>query len=140
MQLQPLLESFESVCTGRQFRKQSELDGAQQCRAAQAGAGRDGLGAAATARGSGPADSHMGIINRVLIDTAHVKGNYPDSCQLEACNVKDAEMDLTAPGINWVIVLPQVKLQADEEQLFEKDVVLDHPPVTHVRLNIFPDG
>jgi allantoicase len=36
-------------------------------------------------------------------------------------------------------LLPQVKLKADQEHYFEKEII-NRGPFTHVRLNIFPDG
>ncbi|MES2893722.1 MAG: allantoicase [Bacteroidota bacterium] len=85
--------------------------------------------------------AHEGVINKVLIDTAHFKGNYPDSCELEGCNISDStDQDLSSPQLAWIPILPKVKLKPDEEQLFETGMVATHAPVTHVRLSIFPDG
>ena len=85
--------------------------------------------------------AHPGVINKVLIDTAHYKGNYPDSCTVHGCYLQsDEEVDFTGTSITWVEILPQVKLLPDEEQLFEGDAVRVHAPVTHVRLTIYPDG
>src|SRR5918993_776283 len=68
--------------------------------------------------------AHPGVINKVLIDTAHYKGNYPDSCAVHGCYLQsDEEVDFTGTSITWVEILPQVKLLPDEEQLFEADAV-----------------
>lgn len=84
--------------------------------------------------------AHEGIIEKILIDTCHFKGNYPDSCLLEGCNIsREAESKLSGAGVKWTTILPQSKLKADHEHYFEKEIV-SGDVFTHVRLNIFPDG
>ncbi|HRH61895.1 MAG TPA: allantoicase [Bacteroidia bacterium] len=84
--------------------------------------------------------AHAGTIKQVLIDTCHFKGNYPDACMIEGTTIKpEDETKLTSTEINWTTVLPKVKLNADFEHYFEKEVE-NHGPFTHVRLSIFPDG
>ncbi|MFZ1263565.1 MAG: hypothetical protein WAT34_08635, partial [Chitinophagaceae bacterium] len=84
--------------------------------------------------------AHKGKIEKILVDTGHFKGNYPDSCLIEGCNIayKD-ENKLDSDGIEWTVILPQSKLSADHEHFFEDEI--EHKgPFTHVRLSIFPDG
>ena len=69
-----------------------------------------------------------GSIRRVEIDTSHFFGNYPDTASLEASAHGDDP---------WVTLIPQIKLQAHTQHLFK---IGDYEPVSHVRLNIFPDG
>jgi len=78
--------------------------------------------------------AHRGKVNRIHIDTCHFKGNYPDSCLLEGCDSYEEGKEN-----DWVLLLPQTKLQADHEHFFKKEVVSDNS-FTHVRLSIFPDG
>ena len=84
--------------------------------------------------------AHKGIIEKILVDTCHFKGNYPDSCLIEGCDIayKD-ESKLGTDAIEWTTILPQEKLSADEEHLFE-DEIENKGPFTHARLTIFPDG
>jgi len=84
--------------------------------------------------------AHQGVIEKVLIDTCHFKGNYPDSCFIEGCNIsiKDEEK-LNSLDIQWETILAQSKLQADHEHYFEREIVTKEP-YTHVRLTILPDG
>ena len=84
--------------------------------------------------------AHKGIIEKILIDTCHFKGNYPDSCLLEGCNIllRD-ENKLHTVDIKWSTILPQTKLSADHEHYFEDEIAVKQP-FTHVRLSIFPDG
>lgn len=84
--------------------------------------------------------AHKGIIEKILIDTCHFKGNYPDSCLLEGCNISlKEESKLQATSIKWTTILPQTKLSADNEHYFESEIA-SKDPLTHVRLSIFPDG
>jgi allantoicase len=80
------------------------------------------------------------MIEKILIDTCHFKGNYPDSCLIEGCNITPGEENkLNASAIKWVTILPQSKLNADHEHYFEKEIV-SKDVFTHARLSIFPDG
>ena len=84
--------------------------------------------------------AHKGIIEKILIDTCHFKGNYPDCGLLEGCNIllKD-ENKLQISEIKWTTILPQTKLTGDNEHYYEKEIE-NKEPFTHVRLSIFPDG
>lgn len=77
-----------------------------------------------------------GMIEKIVVDTAHFKGNYPDSCSLEGCLIT-ANEDIANPQLNWKPILSQVKLQADTEHWFDAEST---ESFTHVRFNIFPDG
>jgi allantoicase len=84
--------------------------------------------------------AHEGVIDRVVIDTSHFKGNYPDCCMLEGCRISYNEEDkLSSSEIKWTTILPQTKLKADKEHLFKKELKTKEA-FTHVRLSIFPDG
>lgn len=84
--------------------------------------------------------AHKGTIDKILVDTCHFKGNYPDSCMIEGCTIsKDEEDKLNTPSIKWTTILPQSKLSADHEHYFEKEIT-GKGPFTHARLTIFPDG
>ncbi len=79
-----------------------------------------------------------GEIEKVLLDTCHFKGNYPDKFSLEGCFLK-AEETFDLEKINWAEILPHCKLQPHCEHFFEEEII-NAGPFTHVRLNIFPDG
>ncbi len=79
-----------------------------------------------------------GIIHRVLVDTCHFKGNYPDSCSIEACFSENDE-EIRKGNIEWNILLPKQKLSADAEHSFKAEIV-EHSKISHVRLKIYPDG
>ena len=81
-----------------------------------------------------------GHIQRVEVDTSHFKGNFPDSCSLEACNVEGLNSEkLSDLSIPWANLLHRTKLQAHTRHLFS-DELLDVGIASHVRFNIFPDG
>lgn len=81
-----------------------------------------------------------GSVRRVEVDTAWFKGNFPDSCSLEAVDVGDvSEEKLTDISLQWKNVLPRTKLQAHTRHFFENEI-LDAGRVSHLRFNIFPDG
>ena len=86
----------------------------------------------------------QGSLHRIELDTAHFKGNYPDSASVEAAVTMDEEggvsADVSMRAIaHWKIVQPQIRLQADHLHTFELDSKADDT-ATHVRLNIYPDG
>ncbi|HNP33949.1 MAG TPA: allantoicase [Flavobacterium sp.] len=81
--------------------------------------------------------AHKGTVDRIVVDTCHFKGNYPDSCSIECCT-SDNDEAVIKNG-NWQTLLPQQKLSADNEHEFVKEINA-HDGITHVRLNIFPDG
>lgn len=83
--------------------------------------------------------AHRGEIKKILVDTCHFKGNYPDTCSIEGIDSNSQNIDFTASDLKWTEILPKMKLQADHEHLFENEIV-NADPFTHVRLNIFPDG
>jgi allantoicase len=76
-----------------------------------------------------------GTINRIEVDTSYFKGNFPESCSLEACQTTGHVLPVS---LDWKPVMPRTKLQAHTRHLFEE--VLDAGIVSHLRFNIFPDG
>lgn len=80
--------------------------------------------------------AHKGTVDRIVVDTCHFKGNYPDSCLIESCV---SETDDVENNANWQTLLPQQKLSADHEHEFISEINKG-TAITHVRLNIFPDG
>ena len=80
----------------------------------------------------------VGQLRRVEVDTSWFKGNFPESCELEACNVTEGSID--DPTCVWKPVLEKTKLQAHTRHFFGDDQIIDAGAVTHVRFNIFPDG
>jgi allantoicase len=79
-----------------------------------------------------------GKICRVELDTAFFRGNYPARCSLKGAS-PGAGADLISESVNWGEILPQLALGPDQLHVFESQV-RDVGDVTHVRLDIYPDG
>ncbi len=98
-----------------------------------------------TARRRGPGNDWVvlalgrpGEIERVEIDTAYFKGNYPDRASIEVATFANNEEAGNDSG-NWQTLLPEVKLSMDQQHFFEAELQ-DTGPATHARLSIYPDG
>jgi allantoicase len=79
-----------------------------------------------------------GSISRVEIDTNHFKGNYPDSASIDGCLAAGATLEALVSAA-WMELLPQMKLKPNRRNVFSREL-RSTGPVSHVRLNIFPDG
>ncbi|SFC68568.1 allantoicase [Pseudoalteromonas denitrificans] len=79
-----------------------------------------------------------GDFQKLIIDTVHFKGNFPDTFSLEASNGTDD--DVLAGNVKWQSVVNKTKLFADREHLFISDIISEKQTFSHIRLNIFPDG
>jgi allantoicase len=77
-----------------------------------------------------------GIIRRAVVDTSHFKGNAPGACALEACDVPGT--DAPPESAAWRKLLLRTSLQPHTAHEFLE--LNDVGAVTHVRLNIYPDG
>lgn len=74
----------------------------------------------------------------VVVDTSFFRGNYPESCSLDACSVEGHPAPEELLNAAWTEILPRSPLQGNSKNLFpiEREV----GRITHLRLNIFPDG
>ena len=85
----------------------------------------------------------LGHIQKVIVDTHHFKGNFPDSFSLQAGNFEASQIDETTAtdDKNWYSVIEQTPLAAHREHCFVEQIISDKTTAfTHVRLRIFPDG
>ncbi len=80
-----------------------------------------------------------GSIRRIEVDTNHFKGNFPESCDLEVCDLasRTPVEELLAMGVPWKPLLPSTRLRASERHFFDAGA---SSPATFVRLSIRPDG
>jgi allantoicase len=76
----------------------------------------------------------MGRVRRVEIDTSHFVGNAPGWARL--VGIDGAVGALDRPD-GWTELVPRTRLQPDTRHLFR---VRAEEPVTHVRLDVYPDG
>lgn len=78
-----------------------------------------------------------GVIERIVVDTLHFKGNAPDACAIDV-TTSDVDPDGAAEE-GWRPLLARTSLQPHTAHTFE-DVVAAAGEATHVRLRIWPDG
>ncbi len=98
-----------------------------------------------TARRRGPGNDwvilalgHPGRIEKIEVDTAHFKGNYPDRVSLEAARFAAVE-EVRYDSDRWQTLLPESKLEMHKQHYFESELE-DIGVVSHVRMSIYPDG
>ena len=80
-----------------------------------------------------------GIVEKIIVDTSHFKGNYPERCDIQAAlvpaNTKTGELVALSEG--WKQILASKKLKPDHKHQFKAKA---KEPISHLRLNIHPDG
>ena len=83
---------------------------------------------------------HRGKIRHVDIDTAHFKGNFPHQISIQGSLLR-GEWDghVVSQSLYWSSLLEPQFLKADSEHRFQA-VLRDIGPISHVRVNIHPDG
>jgi allantoicase len=83
---------------------------------------------------------HAGTIQKIDLDTAHYKGNYPDRASIQAGYMRGGTTEsLITQSIFWRTLLPEQKLAKDTICSFDSEIN-DLGTISHVRVNIIPDG
>jgi len=83
---------------------------------------------------------HPGRIEEIVLDTAFFKGNYPDRCSIQAALVAGGTaQSIVTQSQFWAELLAPQKMEMDREHSYSAEVQ-DIGVVSHVRLNLFPDG
>jgi allantoicase len=82
-----------------------------------------------------------GVVRAVTVDTRHFRGNHPEACSLDAAALAE-ESDRTrkrlgGSAVPWATLLQRSPLAGDSLNEFP---VTSESRITHVRLNIYPDG
>jgi allantoicase len=81
-----------------------------------------------------------GIVHSFVVDTAFFTGNYPTHCWIDGCGLPEGA-DPTDASINWHPILGRSELAGDTKNIFALTLTAQTGrSVTHLRLNIFPDG
>ena len=82
-----------------------------------------------------------GTIGEIEVDTAHYKGNYPDACSLQA-HLLEAGSDIrhVAEAMFWPESMAPHALRMDHIHRFDASALRETGPVSHVKLNLHPDG
>jgi allantoicase len=80
-----------------------------------------------------------GVVRGVVIDTSFFTGNYPEEASIDACTLTGTPSTalLTSAETQWFPLLAPSKLAGNTANPIE---VISDRRVTHLRLNIFPDG
>jgi allantoicase len=78
-----------------------------------------------------------GVVVGFDVDTHHFVGNSPAFVSIEGLHAPRATTLAALQGMAWTELLPQMPLRPDAQNLF---AATPGAAVTHVRLNIFPDG
>lgn len=81
-----------------------------------------------------------GNVGRIEVNTAHFKGNFPESCSLEALHASgSSSLDSLVSSSAWKQILPRSLLKANALHIFQREL-RESGAATHIRFNIFPDG
>ncbi|XP_028652741.1 allantoicase [Erpetoichthys calabaricus] len=87
---------------------------------------------------------HIGVITEIQIDTTHFKGNFPDSCKIDACSMTSEE-EMTTKWesdvvTDWKPLLVTQKLKPHHQHFFTGSSIQLTEAVTHVKITMAPDG
>lgn len=81
-----------------------------------------------------------GLIEKIEIDTAHFKGNFPAQVSIQAVYVQDAtDPQLIPQSMFWPFLLEAQDMQMDHVHNYINEV-LAHEKISHIRVNMIPDG
>ena len=80
-------------------------------------------------------------VDEIVIDTKFFKGNYPDTFSIcTACTDETEEKSLIEQSNSWNKLIDRKKLEMNQIHVFEKSELLHQDPISHIRIDIFPDG
>ena len=84
---------------------------------------------------------YPGKINKIEIDTHHFKGNYPDSCSVQAAYIskKISNNSIVRKSNKWKLLLNKAKLNANKKHSFNSKTMQKNK-INFIRINIYPDG
>ncbi|NNH86385.1 allantoicase [Acinetobacter terrae] len=81
-----------------------------------------------------------GHIEKIDIDTAHFKGNFPAQVSIQAIYVEDAtDQQLIPQSMFWPFLLEVQDMQMDHIHTFVEEI-LKQEKISHIRINMIPDG
>ncbi len=75
-----------------------------------------------------------GLVRRIEVDTSYFVGNAAGWARLSGVNAATGDVDDPS---TWQELVPKTRLQPDTRHFFR---VRPEAPVTHVRLDVYPDG
>lgn len=81
-----------------------------------------------------------GKIEKIEIDTAHFKGNFPAQVSIQATYIEDAtDAQLIPQSMFWTYLLEAQQMQMDHIHEYLNEI-LAHEKISHIRVNMIPDG
>lgn len=81
-----------------------------------------------------------GSIEKIEIDTAHFKGNYPAEVSVQAIYIEDAtDPQLIPQSMFWPFLLEAKTMQMDHIHCYVNEILIQNK-VSHIRVNMIPDG
>uniref|UniRef100_A0A7S2ELA5 Allantoicase domain-containing protein n=2 Tax=Ditylum brightwellii TaxID=49249 RepID=A0A7S2ELA5_9STRA len=93
--------------------------------------------------------SKEGGICRIVLDTRHFRGNYPESAKVEGCyiindaHIPDHEIEEQYKE-SWFTLIPRSRLGPDSLHVYDADLdqieSCEGRKVSHVKVTIYPDG
>ena len=78
-----------------------------------------------------------GLVRGVDVDTSHFKGNHPESCAIDVCDLPGMATGDELAHAEWKEVLARTPLASDSHNQLAVDGA---PKATYLRLRIYPDG
>ena len=81
------------------------------------------------------------IVDNIMIDTNFFKGNFADRFSICSAYIENTtNSSVITQSIFWEELISSQKLEMDKKHYFDKSFLLHSKPITHIRINIFPDG
>lgn len=85
-----------------------------------------------------------GNIEKLVVDTNHFKGNYPDNVKIEGADIPNFNDELECKSIvnasKWIPIIKQQKLGPHREHEYSYKNFIETGPFTHIRVTMAPDG
>ena len=85
--------------------------------------------------------ANIGIVNDIVVQTHHFKGNYPASFSIQGSLIlrNNDVKKLINNSPNWSTLVPNKKLRP-HDNLRISNLNLQSEKINYIKLNIFPDG
>lgn len=81
------------------------------------------------------------IIDNIMVDTNFFKGNFADSFSICSAYLENTtDNSVITQSMFWEELISKQKLEMHKKHSFDNSFLLHKKPVTHIRVNIFPDG
>lgn len=79
-----------------------------------------------------------GNIEKIIVDTNHFKGNFPDSVKIQGIYSKEwlSKVD----DLKWISVLSSKKLSAHKEHEYNFNELENNGPFNFIKITMIPDG